>query len=77
MSSYRDIIPKLHAIGLRPNVLIDVKQDGEVVKGLTLFETPMLMDKRIKEMKKVLGDAYEYIKMTTIQEIIITKKENK
>jgi hypothetical protein len=48
MSSYRDIIPKLHAIGLRPNVLIDVKQDGEVVKGLTLFETPMLMDKRIR-----------------------------
>lgn len=74
MSTYHQIIPKLHAIGLRPNILVDVKPEGEVVKGLTLVETPMLMDKRIREMKKVLGDGYDYIKMTTIQEIIITKK---
>ena len=74
MHNWDAIIPKLRAIGFRPDKLIRVSRSGNIPYGISVYSPPLLMDKNVKKIEGCLGKGkYRIVKYENLGEICITE----
>ena len=80
MPTYQEEIKLLQMSGFRPKTEVSVSGDKETglrketVMGLQIDCSPMLMDKKIKEIENILGTGYFITKFTNDMYLFLTKK---
>ncbi len=73
-SQYDKAIEELSKYGFVVNRYIRGMLNEDRCVGIYIDCAPIMMDVKIKRMKKILGDSYVYTKYTALGEIYITEK---